>query len=377
MDKPQIIVVGILAVAIGFFALRFTSDDADSYSTPYGDTGEEYAMADFDDGEFSGREGRFGDRSSEGRERGSGSGPGGARVSRFGPSSGGPGAAGSRGGSADTVTGGSRDRGGRIGNAVGSRRSSLGSSASSGRSAGRSLSDTVASRGNSLGSGSRDARVDMLTGKEAEIDPFYDENNNLDDNPNDDVLLEVKNKDDIDRKAEVLEDVEASDDGEWFEVGEDAMLTFPDLGNANPNSGTISLDIVPNWNGSDLTDNSLLQIREPHKWENRMQLVKNGQFLRFIVTDNTGHEADISFKIPDWVEGDAHRVQATWDNGVTTLYVDGKRVGSNTYPGQLQFKPNTPMHLGSDLASGGSYGGADARIGNFSVLGVAKTPDET
>jgi hypothetical protein len=376
MDRPQILVAGILAVAVGFFALRFTSDEADPYAGSYGDSGDEYAMADRGDGsyELSGRGDRFGgDRFSGSRAPGSSS--TGARISRFGPSSGGPGAPGSRGG-VETATGGARDRGGRIGSSAGGRRGGLGDGV--GRASGSSISSAVKDRSRSIGAdglGARDARVDMLTGKEAEIDPFYDENQ-LDDNPDDDVLLEVKNKEDVDRKAEVLEEVESSDDGEWLEVGEDAMLTFPDLGNANPNSGTISLDIVPNWNGADQTDNSLLQIREPHQWENRMQLVKNGQFLRFIVTDNTGHEADISFKIPDWVEGDAHRIQATWDEGVTTLYVDGKRVGSNTYPGQLQFKPTTPMHLGSDLASGGSYAGFNGKIGNVKVYDSAKSPND-
>ncbi len=368
MEKPQIFILGILAIAVGFFGLRFTADDPTGYSSSsYDDAGEEYAMA---DGEFgshgsSRRQDRFGDRGGDSSPSG--------RVSRFGPASGGPGSSGARGGSAETATGGVRERGGRVGTGLGGR--NLGAADEIGRASGRSLSASTTHGSRPSDSEGRDARVDMLTGKETEIDPFYEEKE-LDDDPTDDVLLEVKNKDDVDRKAEVLEDVESSDDGEWLEVGEDAMLTFPDLGNANPDAGTVSLDIVPNWNGADITDNSLFQIREPHKWENRMQLVKNGQFLRFIVTDNTGHEADISYKIPDWVQGDAHRIQATWDNGVTTLYIDGKRVGSNTYPGDLKFKPNTPMHLGSDLASGGSYGGANSKIGNFKVFGDSRGPDD-
>lgn len=155
-------------------------------------------------------------------------------------------------------------------------------------------------------------------------------------------------------------------EGVFVAAGEETILTFPDLG--EPDRGSIDFTLTPQGDSPDTGDTSLVQIRTPHEWENRMQVVKNGDYLRFIVTDSTGHEADISYKIPDWVSGEVHRVHATWDNGVTTLYVDGKRVGSNTYPGDLQFQPNTPMHIGSDLDDA-SYGGAGADIGNFKIYG--------
>ena len=41
-------------------------------------------------------------------------------------------------------------------------------------------------------------------------------------------------------------------------------LFFPNFGNANPASGTITLDIKPNWNGADVTDN-LGEEREGHR----------------------------------------------------------------------------------------------------------------
>ncbi len=382
MEKPQFLIIGILAVAIGFFALRFTSDDPSDFSSTYDSGGDEYAMADRGDyGDGSGSHGssRFG-RSSAGAERDRGS--SGGRASRFGPSSSRSGAAGGGRGSAESVTAGSRERGGRIGSAVGGRSGGLRSAKEVGRAGSGSISNSIHRDRSTMGTGSRSDRVDLLTGKEAEIDPFYEDGNGLDDDPSDDVVLEVTDKGDVDSKAEVAEGVEAGEDGDWIDFTEDAMMTFPDNGNANPDAGTITLDIKPNWNGTDVTDNSLLQIREPHQWENRMQLVKNGQFLRFIVTDDSGHEADISFKIDKWVEGDPHNVTASWGRtedgteGVTTLYVDGKQVGTNRYPGSLKFKPGTPMYLGSDHANGGSYGSAGGQMRGFQVFNGAKTPDE-
>jgi hypothetical protein len=367
MEKPQYLVIGILAVAIGFFALRFTTDDEAEFSPRRGGEGD-HAMA-RGDGSGYGGGGSRGDDGAGSRDRLAA----GGRVSRFGsegPRIGSVGAAGR--GSAETATGGSRADRGRVGTGVGSR-SGMRSAEEVGRAG--SASNAIGGDRPSATSGtSRSDRLDALAGKEAAVDPFY-EAKDLDDDPTDDIVLEVANKVDAEGKAEVLDGVAESDDGEWLEVGEDAQMAFRDMGNLNPASGTVSLDIVPNWNGADLTDNSLMQIREPHKWENRMQLVKNGQFLRFIFTDNTGFEADISHRIDNWVEGDAHRVTATWDNGVTTLYVDGRRVGTNSYPGALEYAIRPDMYLGSDLPNGGSYGGANAKL-KAKLYDSAKGPDD-
>lgn len=368
MEKPQYLVLGILAVAVGFFGLRFTADDPLETGS-YRSGGSDLAMLERGDGDGAGYgrgEGRFGDRGS-GRDRIAGA--VGGRVGRVGPDGSRAAAGGVGRGAADSVVGGTR--GGRIGVGVGGR---MRPAEEVGRASQGSIASTIARDRQASGSSNRDERLEMLAGRDAAIDPFYD-GKDADIDSAEDVVLEVNNRDDVDRKAEHVEEVADSDDGQWLDVGEDALLTFPDMGNLNPNSGTVSLDIVPNWNGADPTDNSLMQIRDPHKWENRMQLVKNGEFLRFIVTDNTGFEADISYRINNWVEGDAHRVTATWDNGVTTLYVDGKQVGSNSFPGQLDFQTNPAMHLGSDLANGGSYGGANARI-KARMFESAKGPDD-
>jgi hypothetical protein len=76
------------------------------------------------------------------------------------------------------------------------------------------------------------------------------------------------------------------DDGVVFD--EDSYVTFPADGNVNGAAGTIQFEIEPQQAGSDKTSNSLVQTRNEHVWENRLQLVKNFNSLRFVFIDNTG-----------------------------------------------------------------------------------------
>jgi hypothetical protein len=86
----------------------------------------------------------------------------------------------------------------------------------------------------------------------------------------------------------------------------------------------------------------LVQLRGPNEWSNRLELVKNGEFLRFILTDSTGREADISTRINDWVAGDRHDVSASYGTNAdgpcctTILYIDGREAGRNHYDGPFQ-----------------------------------------
>jgi len=371
MDKPQFWVIGILVVAIGFFALRFTSDDSDDYQSGYvSGVGDLASARSYDGSDTSDhRQGRLGGRPSR-HDRGSSAG----HPSRFGTSSERAGLGGSHhsgfGKGAETASSGSRARHSGFGG-----RGGLHPAKGVGRSGSASIANTLGSgrtgSGSKSGDDKRSDRVEQLGSQQAHVDDFFNDDGVVKD-PEDGLLLDIANKEDADATADSIEGVEESDDGDWLEIGENAQLTFPN--GANEKTGTISMDIVPNWNGADITDNSLLQIREAHQWENRVQMVKNGQFLRFIVTDNTGHEADISYKIDSWESGNAHRVTASWNNGTTTLYVDGKQVGSNTYPGQLQFKKTVPIHAGSDFASG-AYNGLDGKA-KVKLFNDARTPDD-
>lgn len=177
-----------------------------------------------------------------------------------------------------------------------------------------------------------------------------------------DVALQLKRPEDADG-AGLRQDVEApdqSDEGLTFTEG--SKLAFPDGGNLNGEAGTISFEIEPNWNGNDETNNSLVTLRSEHGWSNRIELVKNGRYLRFILADNVGREADISVPIDSWVPGEAHDVKATWANGRTELHIDGVKVGENTYTEFV--RPDAPLYIGSDHR-GSSYSGLNGTVRNF------------
>ncbi|MFN8643657.1 MAG: LamG-like jellyroll fold domain-containing protein [Candidatus Binatia bacterium] len=132
--------------------------------------------------------------------------------------------------------------------------------------------------------------------------------------------------------------------------------------------GTIAFDIEPHWDG-DQTNNSLLQIRDEHQWENALAIVKNYNSLRFIIIDESGVETNVNVYIDDWRAGDAHRVAASWGEALMALYVDGVQVGQATLPHELAFGDATaPIHVGSDY-SGSQYRSANGRISNLTVYG--------
>ena len=94
--------------------------------------------------------------------------------------------------------------------------------------------------------------------------------------------------------------------------------------------------------------------------------MKNGECLRFIITDDTGREADISARITNWQGLEEHDVVATWGDGKTTLYIDGQVVGQNKYSGNIKFPEGTPMFVGADWR-GSNYNGAKATFNGFTL----------
>lgn len=185
----------------------------------------------------------------------------------------------------------------------------------------------------------------------------------------DDVALELKRPEDADG-AGLKKEVEApgaSDEGLTFTEG--SQLAFPDGGNLNGEAGTISFEIEPNWNGGDETNNSLVTLRSEHGWSNRIELVKNGRYLRFILSDATGREADISVPIDAWSPGEAHDVEATWGAQKTALFIDGVQVGENTY--EKFDRPDAPLYIGSDYR-GSTYTGLNGTVRNFKATNASR-----
>ncbi len=143
---------------------------------------------------------------------------------------------------------------------------------------------------------------------------------------------------------------------EFVEVGEDGQLTFPNGG--DPQRGSVDIDVTPIIDGNDPADATILGIGGSGDGGAAVQLMKNGHFLRFIVRDDNGAETEIEYDIRDWSAGASRRITATWEDGVTNLYIDGRRVGTNTYPGRVNVG-GEPIRVGG----GGGYTGFDGRIG--------------
>lgn len=181
--------------------------------------------------------------------------------------------------------------------------------------------------------------------------------------PDAEVVLTVSNKEDTEPASEV-HGVEEDPETRELKFKEDTVLRFPDAGNASGDAGTMSLDITPDWEGPANTNHSLAQIQHENQWANRIELVKNGRFLRFIIADDGGKETDISYPLDAWQAGEQHRVTATWGDGQTQLYIDGQLVGENRYPGKINIPSGVPLSIGSPL---GNYSGANATMSNIQL----------
>jgi hypothetical protein len=156
---------------------------------------------------------------------------------------------------------------------------------------------------------------------------------------------------------------------------EEARLSFPSGGNVNSETGTISFELRPHWAGADDSNNSLVQIRNEHVWENTLSIVKNLDSLRFIIIDSGGVERNVNIPIQDWNPGDSHSLTATWDATSMALYLNGQLMGQNTLPNPLRFSDTAPIFIGSDFPSS-SYVGAGGSIREFVVYARALGADE-
>jgi len=168
------------------------------------------------------------------------------------------------------------------------------------------------------------------------------------------------------------------DSGQGAVFSTDSQFVVPNGGNLNGDSGAISMWVQPGWAGGDESNASLAQLRNQNQWEDRLQVFKNGMYMRFLMTDSTGQESNIGTNISDWAPGDWHNLIASWgpnDNGQLTqsFYVDGKLIGQVPVQGPFAVRPGTPLYIGSDLPMG--IPGANGAISQFQAYGKAATPD--
>jgi len=367
MERGNILFIAVIAAALGFFALRFVSG---SPTTTRSETARPHAALDGHGGlgtpGHGERRGSFGRVDRPGRTGAARNSVEGTQFARDGRS-GGRGVSRPGRGSAQSILGTDVSRGGSFGTS--SSRRIIGGTGGVG------IVDTHrdGGLGGSVGSG-RQGREDLVQAL-AEQPPTANTlfGNGPEDASDEDVVLKVDSTEDT-AKATESTDVREPRYGEnGVELTPDSVLAFPDAGNVKGDAGTISLDFTNNWAGADESNNTLIQIREPNQWNDRFELVKNGKYLRFIITDNSGVERDISYMIDSWAPGERHQVTPTWGDGEMRLYVDGNLVGRNSYPGSLEIRPGTPMQLGSAFAN---YKGFDGVIHKTTVWGQAKTGDE-
>lgn len=361
MERGNFVVIAIVVAAVALFALRFFSESPEdaqlaalSATDRAGHPGT--GLGDYAGGS-DGRGGRLGGPAGVGGTRGGslGGGSGGA--------SGGSGGFAGRGGSAAVVGGGAR-----AGGSVGTSGSSAGGKGGSGA--------TVADIG---GAGrvapKAERQADLVESLSSRPPTKSDLDRPVQSDNGDDVALKLDTtKDIVEADGQTVGEVKDAENGDQgIKVEANTRVEFPNAGNASK-EGSISFTLKPEWAGADASDNALVQIRQEHEWNNRLEIVKNGEFLRAILTDNTGKEADISFRIADWQAGQEKTINFSWGKddsgqGRTELTIDNQVVGRNQYPGELQFAPNTPMIFGADHP-GSTYGSAQATIGNF-VVGKA------
>jgi len=358
MDRGHFIIIGVVVVALGLFGLKVWTDQTGGGNLDSGGRGASQRLARAagmsDPSDLDGGPGSDSETGRPARLGGGVRGPGGA-TSGGGASMGSRGAGmgpdGRSGGSAEVLRGAGVKSGG-------------GGSSGSGRAAGGAGGGVDVAGGGGEGGAhlgpkaqQKDNLVQFLSSQPATQPQLASAKTEQGDGQ--DVALKIDKPEDISQQGGQDQNVQEAQSGDGVKVGETGDIKFPN--NINPDAATISMTIQPEWSGSDPTDNALLELRGEHDWANRVELVKNGDYLRFILTPNTGQESDISVRITDWQAGDAHDVQASYGDGKTSLYIDGRLVGSNQYAGQLDFPDNIPLHVGGDYP-GSNYAGANSTL---------------
>lgn len=372
MDRSAIMVGAVVLAAVGLFGLRFFSDREpvdDDWRAP--SASREISERRASDAPTGGSDPVRKANAHSTRFGGAGSDSGDSASSggSFGRAAGGSTAGSAASGHASrAVVGGDGGRGSGVGVSIGSR-GGQGSGVSVGMAPGSSARS--GSGGGSILPHERSGLVQDLS----TLPPMQSKDAVAPDPAEaaEEVVLSVDQTADAEQASLAATGIEPPKDGVGINFSDEAMVAFPDAGNAKGDAGTITLDINPDWEGGSEDNRSLVQIQQPNQWNNRIEIVKNGRFLRFVFADNMGNERDISLPIDNWQPGQNHSIAATWGEAATVLYVDGRAVGQNTYPGSLEIPPGTPLYLGSKF---GNYVGAGAKMENIKVYGRVLRQDE-
>jgi len=177
-----------------------------------------------------------------------------------------------------------------------------------------------------------------------------------------------------DEQPYLIEQVDFLDGEHGVDMGDDSVLTFPTEGNISGEAGTIHFEFEPDWDGTEQSNRNLLRIDEPGKWENRVRLVKDFNYLRYMFFDDTGIEQNINTPIDNWRAGEPHDLTINWnqDTGTIAMYIDGELMAEKPYEGGLVLGSKSRIDVGSK--GGDGCIGAGGTIVNLTAHDRALTP---
>ncbi len=160
-------------------------------------------------------------------------------------------------------------------------------------------------------------------------------------------------------------DVAYDSGGRTFNTSSQVEIT--DAGTINGAGGTIAFWIDPQWSSEGAQNASLVQLGD-----HGLQLVKDGDVLRFQYTDASGEVRGGSADISGWQPGEWQHVAATWNGSSLALYLNGAQQFLDTPPGAPQM-PFDKLVVGSAINNTGI---APAELSYLTVLNHPVSPDE-
>jgi hypothetical protein len=121
-----------------------------------------------------------------------------------------------------------------------------------------------------------------------------------------------------------------------------SQVEIKDAGPINGGAGTISFWVDPQWAAHSPEDATFVQLGNGD-----LQIVKDGDLLRFQFLDRNGMQNEGVVDIGEWQTGDSRNVIASWQGGMFTLFVDGAQAFMNYAPSPPAFVNGTNLFAGS------------------------------
>lgn len=117
--------------------------------------------------------------------------------------------------------------------------------------------------------------------------------------------------------------------------------------------GRVELEIETDWAGDDQNDRVLFVASTPFTFADRVHLVRTGRFLRWIVTETSGREVDLSVDTGAWQPGN-HTVTAGWGAGTMHLGVDGA-LARESDVGAVSIAAGADVQIGAPGSTGTTF----------------------